>query len=536
MRSPIRLRTRLAIGVAALTILGVLAERSLAASVEASKRMATEGIEPLRRVSAAGEHLSRLATESSLLAIDGNVDTTAAVGMTTTEWRAEFAAAARDANKALEGMVDLDLGESSRALLDQVIVANSSLVRAVGTLTGQPVDVLDDSAPVLDVSAGRMDQLVVAASSQQRAFQGLRDELLSETTAAAQKARRSAEIGRLAVQSALALMIALSAGIAWLLSRRINRRIRVASRTMAEAAEGNLGVSIPVDGSDEIDQLGDALNRTLQHTAELIRAIDSSAAQLTSSAHSVREGASSVTDVTGRAGEQTSAVTDGIERAATHISHVAAGTEEMALSIRQISERAQEASSVAATAVDEATITRGIIAKLGESSVEIGEVLQMIENIAGQTNLLALNATIEAARAGDAGRGFGVVANEVKELSRATAEATKQIAEWIDVIQGDSREAIGAIGRIGTVIDEIHGTQASIAAAVEEQSAVMSEIGRAAGDLANMVDEIATRVDGVNGAMATAETFANSNEAEVGRLLDVAEELEGLVRRFKIAP
>ena len=248
----------------------------------------------------------------------------------------------------------------------------------------------------------------------------------------------------------------------------------------------------------------------------------------------MRDGASSVSDVTRSAGRQTTAATEGIERATTFISHVAAGTEEMAASIHQISERAQEASTVAASAVDEALVTRAIIAKLGDSSAEIGEVLQMIHNIAEQTNLLALNATIEAARAGDAGRGFGVVAGEVKELSRATAVATQQIAGWIEAIQGDSRDAIGAIGRIGSVIDEIHGTQSSIAAAVEEQSAVMNDIGRSAVELSKMVGEISGRIDGVNEAMSTADDYASSNEAEVVQLLAVAEELEGLVRRFRV--
>src|SRR3712207_8764061 len=111
----------------------------------------------------------------------------------------------------------------------------------------------------------------------------------------------------------------------------------------------------------------------------------------------------------------------------------------MGASIREIASNAAQASEVAARAVDAAATTTATVAKLGDSSAEIGNVVKVITSIAEQTNLLALNATIEAARAGEAGKGFAVVANEVKELAQETAKATEDIARRVQAIQGDRK-------------------------------------------------------------------------------------------------
>ncbi len=125
-----------------------------------------------------------------------------------------------------------------------------------------------------------------------------------------------------------------------------------------------------------------------------------------------------------------------------------------------------------------AETTNETIAKLGQSSAEIGKVIKVITSIAQQTNLLALNATIEAARAGEAGKGFAVVANEVKELAKQTAKATEDISRKIEAIQADTKGAVDAIGQIGRIIMQINDIQNTIASAVEEQTATTNEISR----------------------------------------------------------
>ena len=173
------------------------------------------------------------------------------------------------------------------------------------------------------------------------------------------------------------------------------------------------------------------------------------------------------------------------EEASAQANVVAAGAEELSASIREIATNVNQASTVAHNAMAAAQDSSGAIAKLGDSSVKIGEVVKLIASIAAQTNLLALNATIEAARAGDAGRGFAVVANEVKELAKQTGTATDEIGSMVQTIQGDVTVAVDAIRRINEVIDQINGLQGSIAAAVDQQTATANEI---AGSVVSVAD------------------------------------------------
>ena len=155
---------------------------------------------------------------------------------------------------------------------------------------------------------------------------------------------------------------------------------------------------------------------------------------------------------------------------------VSTGTEEMGASIREIAKNANEAAGWRLRLSRSPRRPIATVAKLGESSAEIGNVIKVITSIAQQTNLLALNATIEAARAGEAGKGFAVVANEVKELAKQTAKATEDISRKIEAIQSDTKGAVDAIAQIGKIINQINDIQNTIASAVEEQTATTGEI------------------------------------------------------------
>jgi methyl-accepting chemotaxis protein len=189
---------------------------------------------------------------------------------------------------------------------------------------------------------------------------------------------------------------------------------------------------------------------------------------------------------------------------------------------------------VASQAVKVAETTNTTIAKLGESSAEIGQVIKVITSIAQQTNLLALNATIEAARAGEAGKGFAVVANEVKELAKETAKATEDIGRKIEAIQTDTQGAVTAIAEISGIINQINDLQNTIASAVEEQSATTNEIGRNIAEASQGSSEIAQNIGGVaQAAKSTAEGASNS-QAAAAELARMAVELQKLVGQFKI--
>ena len=175
----------------------------------------------------------------------------------------------------------------------------------------------------------------------------------------------------------------------------------------------------------------------------------------------------------------------------------AAAVEEMSASVQEIASSASQAVTVAREAVGAASTATERVTKLDASSQEIGVVVKLITSIAEQTNLLALNATIEAARAGEAGKGFAVVASEVKELARETAEATQRITEMIGTLQEDSGHVTTALTGITDLIHQISDAQTSIAGAVEEQSATTNEISRSVGDVAATAEATTAEISSV---------------------------------------
>ncbi len=175
---------------------------------------------------------------------------------------------------------------------------------------------------------------------------------------------------------------------------------------------------------------------------------------------------------------QSATVAHAAEAAGAGISTVAAAAEQLTASIGEIGRQVTQSARMTDKAVGEARHTDGIVRALAEGAGKIGQVVDLITNIAGQTNLLALNATIEAARAGEAGRGFAVVASEVKSLAQQTGQATEEIGAQIGQVQTATHQAVEAIRAITGIIEEVAGIAASIADAVAQQSAATAEIAR----------------------------------------------------------
>ncbi|HEY0331705.1 MAG TPA: methyl-accepting chemotaxis protein [Rhodopseudomonas sp.] len=204
---------------------------------------------------------------------------------------------------------------------------------------------------------------------------------------------------------------------------------------------------------------------------EIVQTVSSASNQLEASA-------ATLTATAERSQQLTTLVAGASEEASTNVQSVASATEEMSSSITEISRQVQESARIAGDAVQQARNTNDRVGELAKAASRIGDVVELINTIAGQTNLLALNATIEAARAGEAGRGFAVVASEVKALAEQTAKATGEIGQQIAGIQTATQESVGAIKEIGDTIGKMSEISSTIASAVEEQGAATQEISR----------------------------------------------------------
>jgi methyl-accepting chemotaxis protein len=218
--------------------------------------------------------------------------------------------------------------------------------------------------------------------------------------------------------------------------------------------------------------------------------------------------------------------------ASENVTAAASSVEELAASIHEIAGQAAKSTGVARRAVSEAHRTAETMTALGGAAGRIGEVIGLIQAIAGQTNLLALNATIEAARAGQAGRGFAVVASEVKSLAHQTATATEEIANQIGAIQSATAEAVTAIEQVNTIIEEMSTIAASVAATVEQQNAAVAMIAQGVSLASREAQDGAAAMSRV----ADASTDARSTAADVKSLADAlaveAESLDAEVRHF----
>ncbi len=313
------------------------------------------------------------------------------------------------------------------------------------------------------------------------------------------------------------------------LSAQVDRMLKV----VAAASEGDLTQEVDVHGSDAVGQMGEGLSRLLADLRQSIGRIAGNAHSLATAADELSVVAQQMSANSEETSAQAGVVSAASEEVTKNVQTVAAAVEEMTSSIREISKNATESARIATAAVKAAEGTTATVARLGEASAEIGQVVKVITTIAQQTNLLALNATIEAARAGEAGKGFAVVANEVKELAKETARATEDIGRKIEAIQQSTRGAVEAIGQISGIIAQINDISNTIASAVEEQTATTSEIARSVSEAARGSAEIAQNITAVASAARGTSDGAQHTQRAGEELARMAAELTQLVGRFR---
>jgi len=382
-------------------------------------------------------------------------------------------------------------------------------------------------------------------------------------------ADRLNEAERANIQFWIAVAIALIAsgvlGLGIFIGRSVSKPLSAMRAAMIELANGNFAIVLPGLGRpDEIGEIAQAVETfkigaeqkarddaeekirqdklaAERRRADMIRmaddfegAIGEIVDTVSSAATELEASATSLTTTACRSTELATLVEAASEEAATNVQSVASAAEELTASVNEISRQVQASARMAGEAVNQAGQTNDRVNELSKAAARIGDVVELINAIAGQTNLLALNATIEAARAGEAGRGFAVVASEVKALAEQTARATGDIGQQISSIQVATQDSVGAIKTIGGTIERLSEISSTIAAAVEEQGAATSEISRNVQNAAAGTTEVSANIASVRqGATETgsassqvlsaAQSLSNDSnrlKVEVGRFLE----------------
>jgi methyl-accepting chemotaxis protein len=354
------------------------------------------------------------------------------------------------------------------------------------------------------VNADEWADIVVPAAM---SFLVARDAALTEAAERARAARDGALMTLGLAAAVVMALLGLLAGVMLVMRRRVIQPLATFTDVISDLAAGRHDVTIPdINRADEIGTMAGALqvfkdvlvaktvadetaaaesNAKIERGQRVDRvtrdfeSVISEIVEIVSQASTKLEAsADSLASTAEHSQKTTTAVAAASEEASSNVQSVAAATEEMASSVNEISRQVQDSARIASDAVDQAQKTNDRIGELAKAAARIGDVVELINTIAGQTNLLALNATIEAARAGEAGRGFAVVASEVKALAEQTAKATGEISQQINGIQAATHESVSAIREIGQTIGRMSEIASTIAAAVEEQGAATQEISR----------------------------------------------------------
>ena len=376
----------------------------------------------------------------------------------------------------------------------------------------------------------------------------------NEITWASTELERVRQVGKTLMAGASLAMLAIVVLAILVVRRNIVRPIAELTGAMHRLAAHDLDVRIPGSGQrNEIGAMAAAVQvfkdgiviadrvaaeQKTEHVAKQQRAaclegivqgfetkVGSLAGLLSAASTELEATARSMSSIATSANHQAATVAAAAADSSVGVQTVAAAAEQLTASISEISRQVSHSAQATESAVAAARRTDAIVQTLADGAHKIGDVIGLINTIAGQTNLLALNATIEAARAGDAGKGFAVVASEVKNLAQQTAQATEEISSQVHQVQTSTHEAVAAIKGITARIEEVSAIANAIAAAVEEQGAATNEIAHNIHLTASSTQTVTSNIAGVSQA-------ANDTGEAANQVLDAAGDLSKQAERL----
>jgi methyl-accepting chemotaxis protein len=327
---------------------------------------------------------------------------------------------------------------------------------------------------------------------------------------------KQASVLRIVALATVGLGVLLAILMGAVIGRSINRGVSLLEKGAARLAEGDFTNSIPTTGADELSRVGASFNQMTQHISELIGQVNVACSVVNQNADNLSHSASQVAQSSRQQSRRATEAAGSVEQFNSAFKEIAATSESIVSAVNSARELSKQGDKVVANAVQgiekvakTVNESAAAIADLGQRSNQIGQILSVIKDIADQTNLLALNAAIEAARAGEQGRGFAVVADEVRKLAERTASATSEISSMVSGIQDDTGRAVLTM------------RQSSVD--VQEGVALANQAGRALQDIAGSVEQVAEMIgviaNSTQAQSSTSEAFTRSVE-EIAQMAD----------------